>query len=55
MLGSNSGPCGYTMNDGQTGRERENNVYSILYGDKSMRRTGGGKREWVVLEEVSFF
>ena len=35
--------------------EIENNIYSISYGDKSMWKIGGGKREWMVLEEVCFF
>ena len=35
--------------------EIENNIYSISYGDKSMWKIGGGKREWMVLEEVFFF
>ena len=60
VLGSNSGPCGYTVDDGQKKMmdkqgEIENNIYSISYGDKSMWKIGGGKREWMVLEEVYFF
>ena len=35
--------------------EIENNIYSISYGDKSMWKIGGGKREWMVLGEVFFF